>query len=57
MRRGLVMTSCSARITGVRGDFHTAVVDSDVIHGIEISALSAPRCRPPLFFSYFDHCN
>jgi len=25
----------------------TAVVDPYVIHGVEVSALSAPRCRPP----------
>ena len=29
----------------------TAVVDLHVIQGVEVSALSAPRCRLPLFFS------
>jgi len=38
----------SARITGRQGILSTAVVDPHVMHGVEVSA---PLCRPPLFFS------
>jgi len=34
-------------LPGDWGDSPTAVVDSHVIYGVEVSALSAPRCRPP----------
>jgi len=41
----------SARITGKTGGIPpTAVVHPNVIHGVEVSALSAPWCRPQLFF-------
>jgi len=33
------------------GDPPTAVVDPHVIQGVEVSALSAPRCCPPLLSS------
>jgi len=29
----------------------TAVVDPHIIHGVEVSGLSVPRCRPSLLFS------
>ena len=42
----------SARFTGGTGGFPpTVVVNPHVIHGIEVWALSAPRCRPLLLFS------
>jgi len=40
----------SARITGGQGDPPTAVVDAHVIHGVEVSALSAAQCRRPTAF-------
>ena len=35
---------------GGRGISPTAVVDPQIIHGVEVSALLAPRRRPPLLF-------
>jgi len=43
--------SSSARITGDRGDFPHCGCGPHVIHGVEVSALSAPRCRLPITFS------
>ena len=46
-----ILVTISARITGGTGVGFpppTAVVGPHVIHGVEVSALSVPRCRPPL---------
>ena len=37
-------------LSGMRGIPPTAVVDPHLIHGVKVSALSAPRCRPPTTF-------
>jgi len=38
-------------LPGGGGISPTAVVDPQIIHGVEVSALLAPRRRPPLLFS------
>jgi len=50
---GLCFTQCS-NYRGT-GGFPPCGCGPHVIHGVEVSALSAPRCRPLLFFSKFDH--
>jgi len=40
----------SARINGGTGNSPHCGCGPHVIHGVEVSALSAPRCRPPLLF-------
>jgi len=43
--------SISARITGGTVGFpHCGCRPHVLIHGVEVSALLAPHCRPPLFF-------
>ena len=55
--QSLAVASSVLELPGNGGDFSpTAVVDPHVIHGVEVSTLSAPRCRPPILLSKFDHC-
>jgi len=53
VRRGSILFHLLSvlELPGERWISSTAVVDPQIIHGVEVSALLAPRRRPPLLFS------
>ena len=53
VRRGSILFHLLSvlELPGTGGISPTAVVDPQIIHGVEVSALLAPRRRPPLLFS------
>jgi len=53
VRRGSILFHLLSvlELPGAGGFPPTAVVDPQLIHGVEVSALLAPRRRPPLLFS------
>ena len=51
VRRGSILFHLLSVLELPGGISPTAVVDPQIIHGVEVSALLAPRRRPPLLFS------